>query len=73
MSAACSLRGTVMVPQGLDFRIGDALGDGILAPSASVILVYVPSSINGPIDRFTVAQNSYMSSDLWHKVMYIFW
>lgn len=26
-----------MVPQGLDFRIGDALGSGILAPSASVM------------------------------------
>ncbi|KAG0630432.1 hypothetical protein M758_1G177600 [Ceratodon purpureus] len=37
LSAACSLRGTVMVPQGLDFRIGDALGSGFLGPAASVL------------------------------------
>lgn len=38
MSAAGSLRGTVMVPQGLDFSIGDALGsNGWLSPPSSVM------------------------------------
>lgn len=59
MSAACSLRGTVMVPQGLDFRIGDALGTGILAPSASVMdsrvevkKFYIDYRENGSVGQF---------------------
>uniref|UniRef100_A0A7I4DV93 ResB-like domain-containing protein n=1 Tax=Physcomitrium patens TaxID=3218 RepID=A0A7I4DV93_PHYPA len=59
VSAACSLRGTVMVPQGLDFRIGDALGSGFLGPDASVLdsrvhvnKFYIDYRENGQVGQF---------------------